>query len=313
MNLTSPNTTTTYIKTSTSSAIEPWYIPCDILVIICTILAIILSIILLFIIILDKTCHTVQLMLVANSYFTVLLYGCVLLTCTILTFVTDSREIYYQEPFCVRTYILSTTAAPLYYSFLLEAFYRYVLVVYPTRFFYQSAKFQCPIICLTWILGFLYPVAYMLTGEIIYDVNNQLCQTSVQASIIGIYVSLCNYMIPVPQIIFIYLKLIRYVKQISKRVLRVNTLSRAKSQLKMVRCTIILITILISVCFPLVIFMLMSFFTCSSKYGYRIGYVFIDISLIFVMIILLQFTDPFKKSLMKRLKLRPNTIVAIVT
>jgi hypothetical protein len=54
-------------------------------------------------------------------------------------------------------------------------------------------------------------------------------------------------------IIFIYLKLVRYVKGMSRRITSINTLSRAQRELKMVQRTSILVTIIAAIGFPYVL------------------------------------------------------------
>jgi hypothetical protein len=52
---------------STMINIEPWFIPLDIVMIVCTVAAIIPAVLGLCIIIVDRTCHTIPMMLIANS------------------------------------------------------------------------------------------------------------------------------------------------------------------------------------------------------------------------------------------------------
>jgi hypothetical protein len=120
-------------------------------------------------------------------------------------------------------------------------------------------------------------------------------------------------MIPVGAIVLIYFRMVRYVKRMSKRVTTTNTLFRAQRELKMIRGIIRLVSILLSLGIPFTIFMFMSFFNSEPKYCYRIAYIFLDVSLVFVMIALFQFTDPVKVSLVKKINWRPNTIVATGT
>jgi len=105
--------------------------------------------------------------------------------------------------------------------------------------------------------------------------------------------------------------MIRYVKQISKRVTTGNTLFRAQRELKMIRRVIRLVSILLSLGVPYVIFILMTFLNSAPKYYLRIGYIFSNLSLLFVMIALFQNTDPVKTSLMKKMNWRPNAIVPV--
>ena len=76
----------------------------------------------------------------------------------------------------------------------------------------------------------------------------------------------------------------------------------------MVRRILILITILIGLCFPFTVIMFMDFFDKAPKYHFRIAYIFIDGSILSVMISLFQFTDPLKASIIKRINVRSNMV-----
>jgi hypothetical protein len=243
------------IMNSTTTVVESWFIPLDILMIVCTTLTIILSIIFLCIIILDKTCHTVPMMLTANSCLSALIAGYVLLSLSISTFQNDLKQIYFEDSLCfLRAYFNYVSNVLFIHSFLTQSIYRYVTVVYPTHLFWQSAKFQLLVICIKWIFAFVYPFAFLFTGEIIYNVDNQICQIPLRLSFALIYSSLCIYIIPVSMITFIYFKLVRYVKQMSERATPTNSLSRAQRELKMVKRIVILINILVIIGFPYTIF-----------------------------------------------------------
>jgi hypothetical protein len=199
------------------------------------------------------------------------------------------------------------------YSYLLQAIYRYVVVVYPARLTYQSARFQIFLICLTWICAILYPIPIVFTDQIKYDADNQICQIPLGLSFLTFFDASYMYMIPVGSIILIYFRMVRYVKRMSKRATPGNTLSRAQRELKMIVRIIRLISILLSAGLPYVIFILMSFFNSAPKYSFRIAYIFMDASLIFVMIVLFQNTDVVMIFVMKKINRPPNTITAAAT
>jgi hypothetical protein len=111
---------------------------------------------------------------------------------------------------------------------------------------------------------------------------------------------------------FIYLKLVRYVHRISRRVTLVNILSRAERDLKMVQRIVIIVTILITLGFPYALFVFISFFISPPKYHFRIAYIFVDVSLAFMMIALFQFTDSLKTSIMKRINGQSNMILPTI-
>jgi hypothetical protein len=174
---------------------ESWFIPFDILMIICTVLAVILSIFFLIIIIVDKTCHTVPMMLVANSCLAELIFGSDMLGMAIFTFQNDIKQGPDEDPLCIfRGYMGYVVTVLQNYSYLLQAIHRYITVVYPTRVFWQSARFQVLLICSTWIFGFVFAIPFILTGRIKYNLNNQICQMPLQLSFFAIYNALGVYL-----------------------------------------------------------------------------------------------------------------------
>jgi hypothetical protein len=183
-----------------------------------------------------------------------------------------------------------------------------VIVVYPKRLVWQSVRVQTLAIGLTWIYGFSYIAPTALTGSIIYNADNQICQLPLELSFLEIYGILFGYTIPISLIIFIYFKLVRYVKQMGKNVTTSNNLVRAKRELQMVRRTVILVTTLLTVCFPFTLILFMGFFNHAPKYHFRIAYIFVDGSVLSVMISLFQFTDPLKASIMKRMNVQLNVV-----
>ncbi|CAF1472128.1 unnamed protein product [Adineta steineri] len=247
--------------------------------------------------------------LTGNSYLLALIFGCIMLSFNIFRLENDFKRIEYQDSFCIfRSYMGYVSATLFNYSFVLQAVYRYILIMYPMHLFWQSAKFQTFFIAFTWILGFTYPLAFIFSGDIIYDVNNQVCQIPLQLSFPVVYIAILGAIFPILLIMFIYFKLVRYVHKMSKRIIQVNTLFRARRELKMVRRTVILISILITVTFPYVIFMFMSFFKRQPKSYFRIADAFSDLSLFLVIITLFQFTEPLKTSVMKRVNGRVNMV-----
>jgi hypothetical protein len=294
--------------------IQFWFIPLEIISVTSLILAIISAITFLLIVIIDKTCHTVPMMLVANSCLTEFICACNLLGMAIFALENDLKQIQYQDSLCIfRAYMTYAAGSLQYYSYLLQAIYRYLFVVYPARLTYQSARFQIFLICLTWIGAILYPIPMVFTDQIKYFADSQLCQTPFRLSFLIIFEAVYIYMVPVGAIVFIYFRMVRYVKQMSKRVTPANNLSRAERELKMVVRIIKIVSILLSIGLPFSIFMFMSFFNSTPKYYFRITYTFMNVFLILVMIALFQNTDPVKTYLKKKINWRANQIAVIGT
>ncbi|CAF1263183.1 unnamed protein product [Adineta steineri] len=294
--------------------IESWFIPFDVFMIICISLVVILAIIFFIIIIIDRACHTVPMMLIANLCLAEFLFGSDLLSMVIFTLRNDLYQIDHDDIFCnFRGYLSYVGYALQNYCFLLQSIYRYLTVIYPTDLFYQSTKFQCFLICLTWLFSFIYAVPFILMNQIKFNLDNQICQMPLGFSFFGIYTALCIYGIPISLIMMVYFKLVQYVKEMNKRAMATNILMRAERELKMLRRTVIIVLIIIIIGLPYGIFSFMAFFTNPPKYYIRIAFIFVDASLLIVMIALFNFTEPLKTSIIRRLNIRNNTVVIAIT
>jgi hypothetical protein len=198
MNSTLFTTSVIFINNSVIVSIQSWFIPLDISAIVCTILVIVFATFFLFVIVFHKICHTIPLMLVANSCLAELLLASDELWMNVFTLQNDLKQIQYEDSFCVfRGYLSFSSCALQNFSYLLQAIYRYVTVVYPNRLFWQSSRTQLLLISLTWIFAFVFPLPFIFTDEITYDVDNQICQLPLRLSFSIIYTVQCLYMIPV--------------------------------------------------------------------------------------------------------------------
>ena len=293
---------------------ESWFIPIDIITCIFVLLGVILVMIYLLIIIFDRTCHTVPMLLVGNSCLIGFLFGINLCSLSLTTLIKDIYLRFESDRWCsINAYIGYSTCSNFNISFLLQAIYRYVRVVHPNHLAYQSIKFQLVLIILTWISSFLYHVKYFFSDEIIYNSDNQVCQLPLRLTFSMFYMSIYTYFAPVSLTFFIYLRLVLYVRKMSQRITPVNTLLRAKNELQMLQRTTILVMLLIIYCFPYAVFMFWSFFTSPPKYSFRIAYAFIYPSYFIAMVILFQFTDPLKTSIKKRFLRTQNIVIPTTT
>ena len=293
---------------------ESWFIPLNIIMIILILFAIVLSLIFFLIIIFDKTCRTIPMLFVGNTCLAHFLFGFDLLGKCIFTLYNDLKQIEYVYPLCrFSGYFGYAIVCIFNYSFVVQALYRYVSVIYPARLFWKSLRNQIIFISCIWIFGFTHSLLALLNNTILYNADNQICQVTVGWNFTMVYLANTIYLIPNALMAIIYLKLVWHVRQISKRVAPVNLLFHAQRELAMVRRTVMIISILVALGFPYLIFLLMSFFTNIYKYHLRISFAFIDTSSVLVIIPLFQFTEPLKTSVMKRLRRQPNVIVPTVT
>ena len=300
---------TVSMKNSSGLTHETWFVPVDIITNIGLLCGSLLVTMFFFVILFDKTCRTIPMLLVGNSCLAGIVFGALMYWMNLFKLMNDYAQIEYQDTFCnFRGYFGYSTCSIFNCSFLIQALYRFVRVLYPARLNFQSWKFQLGLIIFSWLFGILFPIGFMLDDEIRYNPANQICQLPLRFSRSIIYMAFCAYFIPVSLTMIIYILLVAYVKRMSKRVASNNSLSRAKQELKMVRRTVILVSILVIYCLPYAMFILLSFFISIPKYQARISYIFIDPSYLFAIITLYQFTDPLKESIKKIFTCQNNRV-----
>ncbi|CAF4326965.1 unnamed protein product, partial [Adineta steineri] len=162
-------------------------------------------------------------LLVANSGLAAFLFGCIMLSSFIIMLINDLKQISYPDSYCIfQAYISYATCAAFNYSFVLQALYRYIFVIYPRVLFWQKRRTQMLFVFSTWILGFLCPVMFLFNNEVVYNYDNQVCQLPLRFSFSVIYISFTVYGIPITLIMFIYFKLLRYVQETSKNVASIS-------------------------------------------------------------------------------------------
>ncbi len=278
----------------TTANVESWFILIDILSIISLVLAILLATIFLTIVIFNKTCQTVPIMLTSNSCVAEIFYGCSMLSIAVFTFENDLKQRVFEDPLCAfRNYFGRLGTALLLYSIAIQAIYRYIIVVYPTRISWQSSRVQGMLICFFWIFSITSLLPCLLTGAATYNVDNQACILPFQLSVPIIYNVSLVYMIPFSIIILIYFKLVGYVRQMSNRVTSsVQTIFQARRELVMVRRIATMISILVILGLPYTIFMFISFITKPPKYHYRIAILFVDLAQALIMAALFKSSQP---------------------
>jgi hypothetical protein len=239
-------------------------------------------------------------MLVGNICLTGFICCTTHISIAVFTLQNDLKQIQYQDSLCIfRGYMSYASLALHVYSYVLSAIHQYTSVVYPTRLFWKSARTQIFLIVISWILAFVFLIPVILTGAITYNVDNQICQVPFRFSLPIIYILNFVFIIPVNLAVFVYMKLVRYVRKMGKRANLGKTLSGAQRDFQMVRRIVILIHILLIGGVPMSLFIFLSFENLAPKYHMRIGFICVQVSLPSVMIALFQFTDLLKKSIRK--------------
>jgi hypothetical protein len=86
-------------------------------------------------------------------------------------------------------------------SLIIHFYYRHFIdiqqFIYPTRLFWQRQRNQVFFIGITWLCAFLFSIGFIFTGDIIYNVENQICQIPLKLSISVIFTAFYIYIIPI--------------------------------------------------------------------------------------------------------------------
>ncbi|CAF1317802.1 unnamed protein product [Adineta ricciae] len=253
-------------------------------------------------------------LLIANSCLAELLFGSDLFGMALFTLKNDLERRESEHIICiVQGYISYVGYSLQNYCFLLQAFYRFMIVIHPTHLYYQTAKFQLILIFTVWIFSFSYAIPILYTGQLKYNVANQICQMPLGFSFYGVYTALCIYGIPMSLIMGAYTKVVQYVRKLNKQVSSTNLVYRAERELKMIRRIVIIVLIIIGIGFPYAVFSFMAFFVDPPEYYLRIAFACVDMSLPTMMITLLLFTEPLKVAILKRLHVKTNLITAVAS
>lgn len=298
----------------TTFEIQSWFIPLDIFNTVCCTLAALLALIFLFIILYDKLYTTVTMIFVANSCIAELGLSLSLSGTAVYRMYRDVHQIYYEDLLCTTLSCIIYIAIGLQnYFYLLQSFYRYVLVVYPNRVFYQSIKFQTSLLFVSWIISIVYPIILSATGQLKYNPDDQICQMPLGFSVMLLVNSFYIFTLPTIGLMIVYMKMVRYVKDISRNLATSNSLFHARRELTMIRRIITLVLMLSSLGVPYFVFMVMSFFNRAPKYSFRISYSFISPALIPILLSVLQMAEPLKNSLKKRIMGHRTNVVRTIS
>jgi len=286
--------------------IDNWFLlTIDLSMIICSSLSIVLTIFFLIVIFYDRTCHTKAIFLVANSFFSILILSINSFGSFVYSFRNDFNQIEFADIFCyLYGYLGYSLSSIQNLSYFLQSLYSYTISVYPYDLFWQTYRTQILLIIFSWLFGFIYPLQFLLTNQLKYDVDNQMCQIPLRFTFSIVFITHCVFVIPMISILFVYMKLVRYIRRLNKRTIPLNVLRRTQCQLKLVRHLVILVGFISMICFPYAVFVFMSFFMKPPKYHLRIAIGSINFSSLIVIFIQFQFTDSLRTAVKRIFKCR---------
>ncbi|CAF3057904.1 unnamed protein product [Rotaria sp. Silwood2] len=205
--------------------------------------------------------------------------------------------------FCIHGFLCA-----LYDSYILQATYRLCHVVFYRRKQLHSFPLYLILVPIESLFGVVSISPVLLRGDVIYLPSEYYCQTPFTNIPAIVYIAIRLFLLPIMFIALIYLCLLRYVRQsnLSSTTMNDNHNRRSKQNkrdLIVIRRLLLMLSVLILLGLPSMIFLTIFMFTghliCVT---YRVGWLSVSFSLVFLAYMLIQLTDPLKKTLRRHFK-----------
>ena len=150
----------------------------------------------------------------------------------------------------VKSYVLYIHGCVYFYSFLLQAIYRFCRIVHPTRVVYQSFRPYAILSVAQWILAALMLLPSLFLGDLEYLPNDYHCQigpTNLRGSMIGLSVL---FIVPFVSTLMFYLYTLYYVYTKTTVLTTINRNTTARRDLIILSRLVFLFTFITTVAFP---------------------------------------------------------------
>ncbi|CAF0981220.1 unnamed protein product [Rotaria sp. Silwood1] len=234
-------------------------------------------------------------LLTCNTYFTIILFCFTLLyACIRNLYGHINSSISLAGQWCkIRAYLLYVCFCAFYYSFVLQAIFRFFHIVYYKKKILQHFHIFIIAILIQWILSFLFIFPHILLNDFQYQSLNYNCWISFR-NIRGILLAtLTIYVCPISIIFTIYTCILRYVRR--------TFINRREQQKSYKRDAIILKRIVILLLFlvmfdisTLTVFAIYSITNYLIPFAYEIQVVSISIGLVVTPITLIFITPKIR-------------------
>ncbi|CAF1314691.1 unnamed protein product [Rotaria sordida] len=236
--------------------------------------------------------HDLVLILVANNYLALLVFALIAIPGNFDMFRGDYNLYIGMETFScrIRGYMIYSSLAVIFHSFLLQAAFRFFRVVYPSHVWLQHGLTYALIIPILWLISFLFILPIHVWHDIRFISMENVCLLPIHSTRGLVFSNLIIYGIPIIIINIIYIQLTCFIRRSSKVVS-----ARAKRDVIVVRRIILVVCILILMVVPYVVLKLMLPFTDVGKpLFYRIQNITTMTGLIILSFMLVYVTPQLK-------------------
>ncbi len=234
-------------------------------------------------------CHTSFILLVSSyllgSMVKSSLYG----------FLSIRLEEHGNTKWCIwRGFLIHAVLCVLYDSYILQAIYRLCRVVlHKYKHLYTFSLF-CFVIIIESIFGIVSISPGFIAGHIVYLRTEYYCQTPFTNILAILYIACRLFLLPIIFISIIYICLVKHLRQVNFYPRRLRSNQR---NLIIIRRILSMLSVLILLGLPSMIFLIIYMFIgYLAPITYRVGWLSVSFSLVFLAYMSIQLTRPLRKT-----------------
>lgn len=200
----------------------------------------------------------------------------------------------------------------LYDSYVLQAIYRLCRVVFYRHKSLHSFTLYSLLIPIGSLFGIGSISPVLIRGDVVYISSEYYCQTPFKNIPAITYIAIRLFLLPILFISLIYMCLLKHVRQSTDSLMTANDNQYRRSKqnkrdLIIIRRLLVMLTSLILLGLPSVIFLII-YMICGYfiSVTYRVGWLSVSFSLVFLAFMLIRLTNPLKKTFKRCLKRNYN-------
>jgi hypothetical protein len=186
----------------------------------------------------------------------------------------------------------------LYDAYGLQAIFRFFRVVFNRRKVLHSFKLYCIIIPFEMIFAIICISPVLFWNDVIYLPSEFYCQTPFTNLRAILYIAARLYGFPLLILSGTYLYLVRYIRKTSPLAETADARRRAQNNVRdltVIKRFLIIVILLVLLGLPSIIFLIVFIFTGHLlSVTYRIGWISVSFSLVFLMFMLVKHTIPLR-------------------
>ena len=240
------------------------------------------------------TCHTCLCLLVSSFILASMV------TASLFGFFSIIFNEHGNTTWCLwRGFLIHAVLCVLYDSYILQSTYRLCRVVFHRQKQLYSFSLYCFLIFIESLFGLLSISPVFIRGHVIYLPTEYYCQTPFTNIPAIMYIALRLFLLPIVFISLVYLYLLNYIRQVnnSSTIYHRRT-KKNRRNLIIIRRILLMLMALILLGLPSIILLLIYIFTgYLISITYRVGWLSVSFSLVFLAYMLIQLNRPLKKTM----------------